>query len=162
MARPNEKIRSEQRFAVTAAALIMGPVFMLGPTALGIGIVIGTKFDWLSLLLLPACVGGSAFIAYHMFQSYQWVELDADVIHGRRFWTRQTVEHRVDQISAIVPLGAVVQTIHNVIADRLLGSIRGYEIRFKDGGRRITLVRHDMANVDALIEALVDRMRRVG
>ncbi len=155
MATPHENIRSEQRLVVTIAALIFGPMFMLGPAAIGVGMVIGTHFDGWSLLLLPLCVGCSAFIAYHMFQNYQWVELDGDIIRGRRFWTREFVEREIDQISEIVPAGAVVKSIENAIADKLLGSVRGYEIRFQNGGPNIGLVRHDMANVDELIEALV-------
>ena len=161
MAMPTARIRSEQRLVVTVVALILGPVFMIGPTALGVALAFGTDFCVLSLLLLPASVAGSVFIAYHMFQNYQWVGLDGDVIRGRRFWTRQYVERRTDQISDIVPLGHAVNTIENVIADKLLGSVHGYEIRFKDGGRKIALVRHDMANVDALIEELADRTHKV-
>jgi hypothetical protein len=137
------------------------PAFDIGFQALAAGakFVVG-DFSGLSLLLLRVCVGGSAFLAYHMFQTYQSVELDGDVIRGRRFWTRQYVERELDQSSEVVALEAVVKTIHTKIADKLLGSIRGYEIRFEDGGRRITLVRQDMANVDALIETLVDRTQR--
>ncbi|MCS7014627.1 MAG: hypothetical protein RMI91_14590 [Gemmatales bacterium] len=37
--------------------------------------------------------------------------------------------------------------------DKLLGSVRGYIIRCRDG-RKITLVRYDMTNVDELVEAI--------
>ncbi len=159
MATASTTIRSEQRLIITVVALILGPVFMLGPAALGIGLAIGTKFQPFSLVFLVVLIAGSIFIAYHMFQNYHWVELDVDSIRGRRFWTRQHVERSIDEISEIVPLGAIAKTTETVITDQLLGSVRGYEIRFRDGGATIGLVRYDMTNVDVLIEELVARTK---
>ena len=151
----NTYVRSDQRLAVTCAALILGPIFMVGPAALGFACAIGTGFNSLSLLVLPCLVAASAFITYHMLENYQWVELDGEFIRGRRFWTRQFVERRVDEISEIIPLGHAVKNVTNKLAAMFLGSVLGYKICFKEGGPTIELVRYDMTNVDALIAELI-------
>jgi hypothetical protein len=156
--RTSTRIRSRQRAVVTIAALIFGPLFMLGPIALGIGVAIGTGLSPLSWLVLALTLTATAFIAYHMLQSYQWVELDGDVIRGRRFWTRQYVERNIRDIDQILPLAAVVKSAGTMLADRIIGTHRGYEIRFKDGGRRIALIRGDMTNVQELADALSARL----
>lgn len=133
---------------------------MLGPAVVGIGLALGSNFDLLSLVLLPCCFAGSVFITFHMLQNYEWVELDGELIRGRRFWTRELVEHRIDHITEIVPLGAAIKDVKSKITDYFIGSVRGYAIHFKDTHQTIGLIRHDMANVDALIAALVVRKQQ--
>jgi hypothetical protein len=43
--------------------------------------------------------------------------------------------------------------------DAVTSGVRGYEIRFKDGGRKISLVRFDMTNVEELIRVLASRLK---
>jgi hypothetical protein len=141
MSTPASKIRSEQRTVVTVVALVLGPLFMGGPLAVAVwGAISRSAFSFNSVLGIGMMASLSGVIAYHMLQNYQWVELDGDIVRGRRFWTRQYVERRVDEISVVVPL------------------VAGYEIRFKDGGRRIGLLRGDMTNVQELAEALINRL----
>ncbi len=149
-------VRSKQRAIVTVAALIFGPVFMLGPAALGVLMLIYLWPDYMSVLGLLLMVGGSAFIAYHMLQNYHWVEFDGTCIRGRRFWTRRLVEQTVDDIVAIKPMGAVARSLETIITDKLLGSVRGFEIQFRHGPT-IGLLRGDMAHVEELIEAVQAR-----
>jgi hypothetical protein len=78
-------IRSEQRLAVTIVALILGPLFMLGPAAAGVWGLISTEFKLVPFLGFAVMISLSAFITYHMTQNYHWVELDRDKIRGRRF-----------------------------------------------------------------------------
>jgi hypothetical protein len=146
-------IRSQQRALVTAVALLLGPVFMLGPAAGGVWLLVANGLSLQSGFVLLALVGGSAFLAYHMLQNYHWVEFDGSRIRGRRFWTRQLVEHPVEDVVEIRPLVAVVRSTVTTVTDKLLGPVRGYEIRFR-GGPSIGLVRHDMTNVDELVRAV--------
>jgi hypothetical protein len=100
----------------------------------------------------------SWFFAYHMLQNYHWVELDGDLVRGRKFWTRKLVEQRVQDITEVVPLQAVAKhDLVNVLIDGISGvPNRGYEIRFREGPK-IALVRWDMTDVDGFILALRDR-----
>ena len=153
------KIRSEQRAFVTVVALIFGPLFMVGPLVAGVWMAVAAQFSPPSLGMLLVTAGLSVFFAYHMLQNYQWVELDGDVIRGRRFWTRQYVERSIHEIEEVVPLVAVARTVETAVVNRLLGSNRGYEIRFQGGGRRNALVRGDMTNVQELADAVLARLR---
>jgi hypothetical protein len=151
-------IRSEQRAIVTVVALVLGPLCMAGPAVVGIGYAISTAFSPRSFTWLPIAAGASIFFSYHMLQNYQWVELDGEMIRGRRFWTRRYVERRIGEIREVVPLVNPAKTATVLIMDRLLGPNRGYEIRFEPGTPRIALVRGDMTNVQQLIDALLVRL----
>ncbi len=142
---------------VTVAALVFGPAFMLGPIVLADFILLNVPFGPGPFATAIGALGATAFIGYHMLQNYQWVELDGDVIRGRRFWTRRLVEQRMDAIREVRCLGAAGRSIETLVADRLLGRVRGYEIRF-ERGPAIGLVRHDMAGVDEFIVALHARL----
>lgn len=155
---PDTLTRSEQRLGVICAQIIFGPLCMIGPAAAGIGVAIFEQFSAESLFLLAFGVFASVFFAGFMLPSYQWVELDRNTLRGQRFWTRQWVEQDVSDISEIVPLIAPIKSIPTRVTDKLLGSARGYEIGFRDGSQPIGLIRHDMTNVDGLIEAIRSRL----
>jgi hypothetical protein len=152
-------LRSKQRLAVTVAALVFGPLFMGGPLVAGLAVL------WFAppAMGIPGClllILASGFIAYHMLQNYHWVELDGNVVRGRKFWTRRLVEQRVEDITRVLPLQAVAgHELVNVLIDGISGAPnRGYEIRFREGPR-IALVRWDMTDVDGFIRALRARWR---
>lgn len=151
-------VRSVRRRIVTLVALLFGPLFMLGPVAIGVVLLyaVGFSLNSQSVLVLCFSVGGSAFFAYHMLQNYHWVEFDGEVIRGRRFWTRQYVEHRISNATQLLPLKGLAASPVNTVIDSILGPVRGVEIRFQHGPR-VALIRHDMTNVDQLIKAVIDR-----
>jgi hypothetical protein len=153
----NPTVRSEQRLVVSIVAVILGPLFVLGPTGLGVAFVIVTAASFGSLLVLPFGMVLSFFAAYHMLRSYHWVELDAGVIRGVKFWTRKYIERKIEDVSQIVPLHPIDRSPVSSIINKLLGRVRGYEVHFTNGATRITLVRHDMTNVDFLIGELLKR-----
>lgn len=150
-------VRSEQNLAATLAAIVLGPVFVLAPIGAGIWLMIGLNFEFGPTVLMGVCAVGSIFIAYHMLQNYHWVELQGERIRGQKFWTRQLVDRRIEDIDAIIPMGAVVKNANTVLADAMFGEVRGYEIRFNNG-EKIALARFDMSNVEVLIQALLSRM----
>jgi hypothetical protein len=90
-------IRSRQRVIVTVLALLFGPVFMLGPAAFGLWLLIAAGPNLGSAAAMIATLIASGLFAYHMLQNFQWVEFDGTRIRARRFWTRQLVEHAVTQ-----------------------------------------------------------------
>lgn len=148
-----ETIRTQQLLVVTIAALIFGPIFMLGPVIGGICLLVFAKLSLLTVsgALLLCFAGG--FIAYHMTQNFQWVEFDGTHIRGKRFWTQRMVENTLDDVRDIRVLGAVVKNTVTTITDEILGSVRGWEIRFHNGPT-IPIVRHDMKNADEFIAAV--------
>lgn len=151
-------LRSQQRLIVTIVALIFGPLFMGGPLLLAVALLVfAPAYVGIPVALLLA--GASCFFAYHMGQNYHWVELDGDVIRGRKFWTRRLVEQRLEDVTEILPLQAVAQhEAVNVVIDGITGAPnRGYEIRFTHGPR-IGLIRWDMTDVDGFVLAVCRRL----
>lgn len=149
----SEPIRSEQRLAVTIVALILGPIFMIGPAALGLAIVMHAGLSIRSVPATIVLIAGSLFIAHHMLQNYHWVEFNGTSIRARRFWTRRLVEQRVDDLIEVRPLGAAVRNLTTAATDAILGRVRGWELRFKTGPS-IGLVRYDMAKAEELVKAV--------
>jgi hypothetical protein len=146
-------IRSDQRMAVTIAAMIFGPLFVLGPLALCALLLVKT-FGVPAIALSPLFVGLSAFFAYQMGQNFHWVEFDGKRVRGRKFWTRRFVDNDIGDATDIRPLGALARgNITVELTDLILGPVRGYQIRFRSGPS-IYLVRHDTKNVDALVVAI--------
>jgi hypothetical protein len=146
-------IRSQQRSILTVVAVLLGPVFVVGPAAGGVWFFVATGPGFQSTFVLLVLVGYSGFAAYHMLQNFHWVEFDGIRIRGRRFWTRQLVEGAVEDVIEIRPLAAVVRNTATTLADKLLGPVRGYEIRFRNG-QRVALLRHEMTNVHELVRAV--------
>jgi hypothetical protein len=148
-----ERIRSDQRLAVTIPALIFGPLLMLGPVVGGVCLLVLARPSVITVLgALGLCCAG-VFIAYHMTQNYQWVEFDGTRIRGKRFWTRRLVENTLADVRDIRVLGAVVRNPVTRAIDATFGSVRGWEIRFHHGPS-IVLVRYDMKNAEQLVAAV--------
>jgi hypothetical protein len=155
----NEKIRCEQRLIVTVAMLVLGPFFMLVPILVGVAILIAYDYGLFGIFALAAFFMLSLVIINRFFQNYHWIELDGPVIRGRTFWTRRLIEQHIDEISEIVPLYAQLNNYGTMAVDGHLGGpVRGYEIRFRNGGRKMGVLRLDMANADPFMQELFNRL----
>jgi len=142
-------VRSEQsRFALASwlsCLLIFGlvqPVFCVipllrgGDELSGINVVqprVLIMLAGFSLVLLVLC-------AYAMSRSWRWLELDGDLLRGRRFISLRSEEHRTADILAIHPLRI------------------GYRI-ILDGGKSISLVRRDLTKIEAFAEGVTSLLR---
>jgi hypothetical protein len=106
---------------------------------------------WVAL----GCVAFVAALGYAMSSSYQWIELQGDVIRGRKLLTRRVVERPVAGIVRVTPLhSAATGPIENAVMDTVLQtSNRGYELRLHDGVK-MGLVRGDMDRLDEFMAAL--------
>jgi len=149
-----QAIVSRRLLVVTVAALIFGPVLMIGPLAGAVVLVVCAPVALTTVAGAIMIAGASPLIAYHMLQNYHWVEFDGDLIRGRRFWTRQLIEYRTEDVVNIRALGATNRFVTNLVIDEVLGPVRGYEICFRSGPS-IGLIRHDMTGVDELVGAVL-------
>ena len=93
-----------------------------------------------------------------MLSNFQWVELEGDIIRGRKFWTRRLIERQIQDIEEILPMGGIRKSVVTAAVDSVLGSIRGYEIRF-DEGPSFFLMRTDMTDVDGFIRTLERKLQ---
>ena len=150
-------LRSEQRLATTVAALLFGPLFMLGPAVAGIFVFCFAP--WATGVPVAAGLfAGSWYIASQMFENFHWVELDGNTLRGRKFWTRKLVEEKLSDLTEIVPLQAVLSHAkENLLIDWVTGtSNRGYLMRFSDGDV-LAIIRFDMTGVDGIIAVVRQR-----
>jgi hypothetical protein len=123
-----------------AAVLVLAPPAVGIPVALGAGIF-------------------AAILGYAMSSSYQWVELDAGILRGRRLLTRKIVELKVTDIVDAQPIHTnFLGPTENAILDALLKtSNRGYQLHFRDG-TRLALIRADMSGLDEFLGALAEQL----
>ena len=156
---PDAPIRCRLRAFALALSFIFGPLFILGPLVIGVAVLVNVELS-IGIPVGLVCVGLSAFLLYHLNQNYQWLEIDGDVIRGKKFLTRQVVEQKVQDIVDIRPLYALARhDAVNAAITKVTGTAnRGYEIRFRSG-RRMGVVRGDMTAVDGFIQAVIDKRK---
>jgi hypothetical protein len=141
-----------------AVAIIL--LLLVGPLVLAVMLIITAR----PLVSIPSAVGLVGFVAlmgYLMSSSLQWVELDGDVLRGRRLLTRKIVEFRISDIVDAKPIRTdMLGPTQNAILDFLLDtSNRGYQLFFRDGSR-LPLIRADLSGLDPFLAALGEQLAR--
>ena len=142
----DKTIRSRLRPVVTAEYLLLGPLFVGGPIAMAVWLLffsesfVGT-FE--TVLLSAVVVCGTSCTLWVLSWACHWVELDGEILRGRKFWTRRLVEHRVDEIQD-VHLLVGIRPYEASSTDELLGPICGCVFRFQHGAPLRLLEMTDM------------------
>jgi hypothetical protein len=128
--------------------LIAAVVLVLAPIKVGLPLAL---FAILFVLVL----------GYAMSSSYQWVELDGDIIRGQKLLTRTVVERPVSDLFDAAALNSkAMGHLENALTDAILKtSNRGYELRFRDG-TKIGLVRGEMAGFEEFVGAVAEAINR--
>jgi hypothetical protein len=143
---------------------------------IGTGIVsaVGLGFVVLFALTMPlplgllgcaaALTGFGAFVYLATHNDYRWIELEGNTLRARHLYTGRTVERSVDEIECLATMVYLARG-HEVVAvaEKLLGRVKGVEIRFRDRRTPLRVVRSDpaMTNARELIEAVCYRMAQV-
>jgi hypothetical protein len=88
-----------------------------------------------------------------------WVELDCMTIRGRHLYTRRIVERSIADIREIRTVTIAHRSPEAVVAEKLLGRVRGMIIEFQDG-RTFYISRNDPAMISAkeLMEGIIYRL----
>jgi hypothetical protein len=118
-----------------------------------------------SLALLGAAaslMGCGAVIHLATHNDYRWVELDGDTLRARHLYTGRTIERSIADIDCLGTMVYQVGGATTLVMERLLGRVKGVEIRFRDRRTPLRILRADpaMANAAELIEAVLYRMRQ--
>jgi|GEM_PF-3674419 len=138
-------------FASLASFCLVG-----GLTLGGAAIVMFAPYPRNLLGGILALVG--LIIGYFVSGTNRYIELDHDIISEKRLFTGQRIEHRVEEIVAIVPLINVVGGAATLAMDALLGTTnRGFLLRF-ESGKKLALIRGDFVGVDDFMLALKDQL----
>lgn len=146
---------------IVAVAVFFSLLLLVGPLAVAVAALIFAPAE-VGLPVALTAVAFAAVMAYAMSPSLQWVELDGDVIRGRRLLTRRIVEQQVGDLVDAKALHskALGPELDSVLDALLQTSNRGYQLHFRDGSR-IALIRADIAGLDVFLGALARRLRKV-
>jgi hypothetical protein len=152
MATPAARIRLRTPFVVMAGCCFV--LFLGGPLVIAVAVLILAPVH-VSVWVALGCVAFVAALGYAMSSSMQWVELRGGMIRAKGLLTRRVVERLVADIVQVIPLNsAAMGAASNAVLTAAMGtSNRGYELRFRDGGK-IGMVRGDMAGLDEFMEVL--------
>ncbi|MEM7560126.1 MAG: hypothetical protein AAF394_13490 [Planctomycetota bacterium] len=124
---------------------------------------LGVALPFYAPNVLPGIIFGFLFVCLavaffyrFVFPNFQWVRVTGDRITAKQFYTRRVYDRAVTDIDQIVGLGATMKSsVANKLADDVLGSLRGYHIRFKDG-LVVPIGRMEMTHADDLVLHLVN------
>ena len=131
-----------------------------------IGIVLAAAIAWalafpLNLLGATATLLTFAAVLYlATHNDFRWVELDGDIIRARRLYAAHIVERRIEEIDSLSTMVLRLRRHETVVIERLLGRVKGIEIRFTDRRTPIRVLRADpaMTHAQELIEGVLYRM----
>jgi hypothetical protein len=144
------------RYIVTVLVLALG---------LGLTIVFALTMESpLSLLGCAAALAGvGVFVFLAAYKDYCWVELEGNSIRAKHIYTRRTIERTINEIESLNTIYYGVRRIETIVIEKLLGRVKGIEIRFRDRRTPMRILRADpaMTNAQELIEALLYRMKQV-
>ena len=135
--------------------------------AVGFGLAVLYAFAMplrLSLLSCPAALAGfGVFIYLATRNDYGRIELQGSMFRAKHLYTGHILEHAIGDIESLTTMVNVVRRAEAVIHEKLLGRVRGIEIRFRNQQTPLRVMRSDpaMTNARELIEAIVYRMRQV-
>jgi hypothetical protein len=136
--------------------------------ALGIGMAVVVSFAApfpanVGVAILPlALFGGIVFFVTR--KDYAWIELDGHTIRARHLYTRWTVERKIEDVQELLTMVFQVRNLTTVLTEKMVGRVRGIQIRFRDGKTPLYVSRADpkMTNAKELIEAIVYRLWESG
>ena len=135
--------------------------------AMGLGLALLFAFAMplrLSLLSCPAALAGfGAFIYLATRNDYGRIELQGSTLRAKHLYTGHIMEHAIGDIESLTTMVNAVRRVETVIHEKLLGRVRGIEIRFRNQRAPLRVMRSDpaMTNARELIEAIVYRMRQI-
>jgi hypothetical protein len=136
-------------------------------SALGLGLmVLFALFLPLPMSLLgcaAALAGFGTFVYLATHNDYRWVELDGNTLRARHLYTGRIIERSIDEIDSLGTMVYQVRSASTAVIERLMGRIKGIEIRFHDRRTPLRILRADpaMTNAEELIEAVLYRMQQL-
>jgi hypothetical protein len=136
-------------------------------SALGVGLIVLFALTMPLPLCLLACasalVGFGSFVYLATHNDYRWVELEGNLLRAKHLYTGRTIERSVDEIESLGTMVYQVRRLETVVIEKLLGRVKGVEIRFRDRRTPLRILRADpaMTNAKELIEAVLYRMMQI-
>jgi hypothetical protein len=101
------------------------------------------------------------YLATH--NDYRWVELEGNTLRARHLYTGRMIERSVDEIDCLGTMVYPYRRLETVVIEKLLGRVKGIEIRFRDQRTPLRILRADpaMTNAQEMIEGILYRMGQI-
>lgn len=161
---PPAKIR-----ACYSGGRIVGQYIATGlVSALGLGLATIFALTMPMPLGILACAaaltgfGALVYLATH--NDYGWVELEGNALRAGHLYSSRTIERTIGDIESLVTMAYLIRKIETLVIEKLLGRVKGVEVRFRDQRNPIRILRADpaMTNAEELIKAILYRMAQIG
>jgi hypothetical protein len=109
-------------------------------------------------------VGVAALIFLGTHNDYSPVDLEGNILRATHVYTGRVVERSIDEIECLATIVLTVRHIETVVIEKLLGRVKGIEIRFGDRRTPLRVMRAGppMTDAEELIKAILYRMQQRG
>lgn len=161
---PEERVRASFTWGTIFGQYLA--TFLMSAFGLGIAALFAFTLPMpLNFIAAPAVLAAFGVAVYFATRKdYAWVELDGRTIRARHLYTRRIVERPIDEVEDLLTLVFQVRNLTTILAEKMVGRVRGIRIRFRDGRTPLTVCRADpkMKNAKEVIEAIIYRLWESG
>ena len=144
------------------AIMLVCPLFMFGPAILEIWVIHQWGLDPSSLICALLFILTGYYFRSQFLPLFHWIEVDENMLRGKRFWTRRLVEVE------IIPGGPLKVLVGNTLLHHpRLAILSGALIHSPrldvdlGSGPKFIFFRHDMEGTDEVLLAILDRVEQV-
>jgi hypothetical protein len=97
---------------------------------------------------------------YATRNDYRWIELSGDRLTARHLYAVRTVVRTLNEVEDLLTVVLLARTATVALTEKVLGRVRGVQVRFRDGRTPLTIQRTDpaMRNAQELVEAILYRL----
>lgn len=169
---PPQPIRSafgpiSKTMQIGCSTSMIGFFLVIGMIFVGVGIVKGSEDgDLVFLVGMPIMglffAGLAGFFIYAVLDTISFIELNDDRLYARRMFTGEHIERHVSQIQNVTTIVALVRVPSVRLTEKAIGRIRGFQLRFDDVPRGLSLQNPEMSNVEPFLIALYAAMSKYG
>jgi hypothetical protein len=135
---------------------------------IGLGLAVLLALYLPLILSILGCVavlaGFGVFIYLNTRNDYGFIELQDITLRAKHMYTGRIMVRHIDEIESLTTLLYQGRYMEAVIAEKMLGRVRGIDIHFQGEEYPLRIMRNDptMTNAKELIEAIVYRMQQMG
>jgi hypothetical protein len=92
------------------------------------------------------------------------IELEGTTLTATHLYTGHAIRRSLSDIECVRTIYLRSHSVHALIAQKLLGRVKGVEIRFRGENTKLRILRSDpaMANAQEMVEAILARMAQIG
>jgi hypothetical protein len=120
---------------------------------------------WMSVLGCSATIAAIGVLLYFVIRhDYGSVELEGTTLTATHLYTGHALQRSLTDIECVRTIYLRGHSVHALISQKLLGRVKGVEIRFRGEITKLRILRSDpaMTNAQQMVEAILARMAQLG